>query len=174
MRYWVWSESFSPGGHHCLQIIRDDKNQSLSHFAPGSVHVNPKHSHMQRQVQDAELWQLFWGVIVVSRSVAWRRFALSKRELVQPKAFSSPKWQTSCLPPSPTSAARMSVKRSKGGHLMGVGIPASVISGRYRSITLPDMFPLLQYQTGSGIGIFFILISGLTGGRTLRYFKKLY
>jgi hypothetical protein len=77
-------------------------------------------------------------------------------------------------PPPPTSAARMSVKLGKGGHPIGVGIQSSVISVRYRSIPVPDRVLLLQYQTGSGIGIFFILISGLTGGWTLQYFKKLY
>jgi hypothetical protein len=68
----------------------------------------------------------------------------------------------------------MSVKLGKGGHPTGVGIQASVILVRYRSIPVPDRVTLLQYQTGPGIGIFFLSGTVLTGCQTDRHFKKLY
>ncbi len=39
---------------------------------------------------------------------------------------------------------------------LGIGIPASGLSVRYRSIPLPDWVPLFRYRTGSGNDILFI------------------
>jgi hypothetical protein len=51
----------------------------------------------------------------------------------------------------------------------GIGIPASCISVRYRSIPVPDWVPLFRYPTGSGIGFFVHSGTGLTGLRTVRH-----
>jgi hypothetical protein len=50
----------------------------------------------------------------------------------------------------------------------GIGISASCISVRYRSIPVPDWVTSFWYRTGSGIGIFCYSASGgLTGYRTV-------
>jgi hypothetical protein len=51
----------------------------------------------------------------------------------------------------------------------GIGIPASCISVRYKSIPVPDWVPIFRYQTGSGIGIFVHSGTGLTGCQTVRH-----
>jgi hypothetical protein len=51
----------------------------------------------------------------------------------------------------------------------GIGIPASYISVRYRSIPVPDWDPLFRYRTGSGIGISVHFGTVLTGCRTVRH-----
>jgi hypothetical protein len=55
--------------------------------------------------------------------------------------------------------------------------PVSGLSVRYRSIPVPKWVPLFQYWTGSGVGIFFLYGTGLTGCRTVRHssiLKKIY
>jgi hypothetical protein len=56
----------------------------------------------------------------------------------------------------------------------GIGILASCISVRYRSIPVPNWISLFRYRTGSGIGIFVHSGTGLTGCRTVRHLKKGY
>ncbi len=51
----------------------------------------------------------------------------------------------------------------------GIGIPASYISVRYRSIPLPDWVPLFRYRTGSGIVISDHSSTGLTECRTVQH-----
>jgi hypothetical protein len=51
----------------------------------------------------------------------------------------------------------------------GIGIPASVISVRYRSKKLPDCVALFRYRTGRGIVSFIQSGTGLTGCRTIRH-----
>jgi hypothetical protein len=50
-----------------------------------------------------------------------------------------------------------------------IGIPASVISVRYRSKKMPDCMALFRYRTGRGIASFFQSSTGLTGCRTVRH-----
>jgi hypothetical protein len=51
----------------------------------------------------------------------------------------------------------------------GIGIPASVISVRYRTKKMPDCATLFRYRIVSGIVSFFQSGTGLTGCRTIRY-----
>jgi hypothetical protein len=51
----------------------------------------------------------------------------------------------------------------------GIGIPASVISVRYRNKKLPDCVYLFRYRTGCGIDSFFQSGTGLTKCRTIRH-----
>ncbi len=60
------------------------------------------------------------------------------------------------------------------GDAAGIGIPASCILVRYRSITEPDWVPLFRYRTGSGIHIFVHSATRLTGCRTVQHLKKGY
>jgi hypothetical protein len=48
-----------------------------------------------------------------------------------------------------------------------IGISASCVSVRYRSIPVQDWVPLFRYRTGSGIGIFVHSGTRLTGYRTV-------
>jgi hypothetical protein len=51
----------------------------------------------------------------------------------------------------------------------GIGIPASCILVRYRSIPVPDWVLLSRYRTGSGIGVFVHSGTGLIRCRTDRH-----
>jgi hypothetical protein len=51
----------------------------------------------------------------------------------------------------------------------GIGIPASCVSVRYRSIPVPDWVLLSRYLTGSGIGVFVHSGTGLIRCRTVRH-----
>ncbi len=58
-----------------------------------------------------------------------------------------------------------------------IGIPASSISVRYRSIPLPDWISLFRYRTASGIGILFIPVPvwlDAVYSPTFRHLKVLY
>jgi hypothetical protein len=48
-----------------------------------------------------------------------------------------------------------------------IGIPASIVSVRYRNKKMPDCLSLVRYRTGSGTVSLFH--SGLTGCRTVWY-----
>jgi hypothetical protein len=53
----------------------------------------------------------------------------------------------------------------------GIGIPASMISVRYRNKKMPDCISLVQYWIDSGTVSFFHSGTGLTGCRTVRHFE---
>jgi hypothetical protein len=53
--------------------------------------------------------------------------------------------------------------------IAGIGIPASVISVRYRTKKMPDCATLFRYRIVSGIVSFFQSGTGLTGCRKIRY-----
>jgi hypothetical protein len=52
----------------------------------------------------------------------------------------------------------------------GIGIPASIISVRYRIKKMPDCVILIRYRAGPGIVIDFQSGTGLTGCRTIRHY----
>jgi hypothetical protein len=51
----------------------------------------------------------------------------------------------------------------------GIGIPASIISFRYRTKEMPDCAGLVRYWIGPGIVSFFNSGTGLIGCRTVRH-----